>query len=103
MSRTKEEKTSDGAKLFEVRMSNEYKQPTIKGGKPRDKKGNPLPVMVLCAFSDTPEKKEWQFYGDEAHVLTEEEYNSACFLKVPISINKEGRVINPNLVIKEVS
>lgn len=108
-------KATETEKMYEVRLSNSFVHPTVKKKPAVDKNGNKLPVMVLVAFVDTPQKKEFPFYGDETHLLTQEEYESACLLKVPASVaereseknpksvNSEGRVINPNLVIKEVS
>lgn len=95
-------KHQEAEKQYRVRMSADYKQPTINGQKPKDRKGNPLPVMVLVAFADTPQKKEFAFYGDEEHYMNESEYRSACFLKVPLNINPDGVIPNPNIVVKEV-
>lgn len=96
-------KATDTEKMYEVRLSTSFVHPTVKGKPAVDKQGNKLPVMVLVAFSDTPQKKEFKFYADETHLLTQEEYESACLLKVPFNINSEGRIKNPNLVIKEVT
>lgn len=91
-------------KLYSVRVSTDYKKPTINGQKPRDRKGNPLPIMVLVAFAnDAKLKKDFPFYGDEEQIMSEEEYRSACFLKVPHNINPNGVVPNPHVIVKEVS
>lgn len=96
-------KSPTSESMYSVRVSAEYKQPTINGQKPKDRKGNPLPIMVLVAFADSERKKDFPFYGDEEHLMTQEEYESACFLKVPKNINETGRIKHPHVVIKEVS
>lgn len=103
------------SKLFEIGVSNKYKQPTINGQPPKTRKGELLPILVLVAFADDKlKRKEFKFYGDDTHLMSFEEMESACYLRVPASVsdaeresnplnvNDKGWVKNPNLVIKEV-
>lgn len=90
--------------LYVVRVSANYKAPTVKGKRPADKWGTPLPILNIVAFpNDEERKKVWTFYGDEEFTLTKEEYLEACFQKVPKNIDKSGAIPHPFLVVKEVS
>lgn len=103
-------------KRYEVRVSNNYKQPTINGKPPMNKNGERLPIMVLVAFPESKTaKKDFKFFGDDSVLMSEQEMLSACYLPVPASIaeaerennpnnvNGKGWIKNPNLVIQEVN
>lgn len=91
-------------KLYNVRVSNLFEAPKVNGLPPKDRKGNPLPILVLVAFADDPQrKKTFPFFGDDEHLLNHEEYLSACFQKVPKSVNHEGVIPHPFVIVKEVS
>lgn len=100
--------------MFKVRLSAMVKRPTINGLPPQKRDGTKLPLFVAVAFTDDKtRRKEFKFFGDESHLMTREEVDSACYLAVPFSVseaerennphnvNEMGRVKNPGLIIEE--